>query len=406
MIPRHPMPVARMAPALAVLLAAGSASAEEIALRYTLDPAGAPIVTAGQPMIVRTTAPPGVKLPEFTSRQPLFLQATVGEGARSSFVFALDESEEGAGYDRLYADGNQNGDLTDELPLKLTRWSYHKGFKPIRLLIQIGGERVQYHVAVVVEDHHAPAEYTLHPWGYYSGEAPIEGKNVSVALVDGNANGRFDDRSREIEPGKIRDALLIDADGNGAFDAYSVASPEVRPVARAVPIDGRFYALSVRADGSSFSLTPANLPLATLRSGYANFALNLASDDGPLAVRSRDGKAAVPIGEYRITRWQIEQRGRDGSTWVAEGDLGELGATQKLSVKTATPLPRLASPLRARLRIQATGSREFECSLGFTAASGEPITNVARNGEPMPEPRLKILDARGKELSNLPFHYG
>ena len=77
-----------------------------------------------------------------------------------------------------------------------------------------------------------------------------------------------------------------------------------------------------------------------------------------------------------------------------------------VAAKADTSLPRLGSPLRAQLAVQPAGGREFDCQLNFTGASGEVIGQVTRNGQQMPEPHVRILNAGGKEIANLPFHYG
>src|SRR5437879_10122771 len=86
------------------LLAAGTAGAKEIPLRYTLDPTGPPVNTPGQRMRISDTPPPAMKLPRFVSPKPIFLTARLGEGADPSYTFALEETAGGAGYDRLYVD--------------------------------------------------------------------------------------------------------------------------------------------------------------------------------------------------------------------------------------------------------------------------------------------------------------
>src|SRR5206468_4239180 len=100
---------------------------------------------------------------------------------------------------------------------------------------------------------------------------------------------------------------------------YEFGSPEVCYYARCVRVDGRYYDLTVHGDGSGLSATPARVPLGTLRSGYERFALMLGSDQGILTVRSETGTGQVPIGEYRLLGWQIEQRDTDGSVWLTQG---------------------------------------------------------------------------------------
>jgi hypothetical protein len=45
-------------------------------------------------------------------RQPFYGQ--LNEGKPNAFVFRIEQSKEGKGYDRLLIDLNQNGDLTDD----------------------------------------------------------------------------------------------------------------------------------------------------------------------------------------------------------------------------------------------------------------------------------------------------
>jgi hypothetical protein len=404
-------------------------------LRYTFDVAGVPVYTLGQKMKVGDAPTEAVKRPTFVSKKPRFLAAKLGDGADTTFTFALDESESGAGYDLLYADGNHNNDLTDEKPLRVTRWSGGtKGFKPVRVLIEVGGSRVQYHVAVVAYDYQNPPTYFLQSWGYYSGEARFVGNGrravprgngrhivprgngtasvpYAVALVDYNANGLFNDVFKDYAEGKTGDVLLVDVNRDGKFEQNEFASSEFRHCAKCVQVDGRYYELNVRPDGTGFTATPAQPQLATLQSGYDKFALVLSSENGMLSLRSDNGAARIPVGEYRIYGWQVEQRDKDGNVWLAQGNRYRNGGDAPvLSVKDTerhgVRSLRLASPLVAKLSVRANGGRDFDFSLNFTTASGEVINNVSSNGQPMPEPRLKIVDAKGKEITTLPFHYG
>jgi hypothetical protein len=154
-------------------------------------------------------------------------------------------------------------------------------------------------------------------------------------------------------------------------------------------------------------VAPAAAPLVTLRSDSGPFALALLSAEGIMTLRGENGQAQLPVGEYRIVGWQVEQRDADGKRWTVQGSQDDLAdQAPRLSVKADTPLPPLGSPLQARLDVQPLGDREFNFQLQFTAASGAVIGQVSSNGQPMPVPRLRIVDARGKAIANLPFHYG
>jgi hypothetical protein len=194
--------------------------------------------------------------------------------------------------------------------------------------------------------------------------------------------------------------------GDGRFDEGEFAGAEVQHCGRHLPVEGHYYDLELAPDGSSFRVAPTAARLATVSSPAGPFAL-LLSRDGMLAVRGEDGRAQVPVGDYRIAGWQVEQRDREGSVWRVQGSRNRLGGeAPRLLVHADTALPRLASPLLARLEVQPAGGREFSCQLNFTGASGEVIGQVLRNGQQMPAPDMRVLDARGQEIARVPFHYG
>jgi hypothetical protein len=385
----------------------GWAGAEEVSLRYTLDPGGPPVSTPGQDMVASDAPLQRLKLPPLHTKKPLYLTARLGDGADPTYTFVLDESEPGAGYDLLYADSHHLRDLTAEKPYHLTRWGFYKGFKPVRLLLDIGGSPTLYHAAIVAEDRGSSTEYRLQSWAYYSGEARFGDKSCPVALVDANGNGRFNDLSQGLDPERGGDLLLMDLNGDGKFDETSFAGPELQRLGRRLAVDGRYYDLEVSPDGAGFRAAPSTARLATLRSTSDQFALLLVSSDGMLTVHGEHGQASIPLGDYTIAGWQVQQRDQDGSVWVVEGTQHKIGSpAPRLAVKGDTQLPRLGSPLQAELQVQPSGGREFDVQLSFTAGSGEVIEEVSHAGQPMPAPHLRIVDARGKEIANLPFHYG
>ncbi len=389
------------------LLATRTAGAEEVSLRYTLDPGGPPVSTPGQDMVASDAPLQPLKLPPLHTRKPLYLTARLGGGADPTYTFVLDESEPGAGYDLLYADSHHQRDLTAEKPYHLTRWGFNKGFKPVRLLLDIGGSPTLYHAAILAQDRGTSTEYRLQSWTYYSGEARFGEKAYPVALVDANGSGRFDDLSQALDAERGGDLLLMDVNGDGKFEETGFASREVQHLGRRLQIDGQYYDMEIAPDGAGFRAAPTTARLATLRSDSGPFALMLVSPDGMLTLHGENGQAQLPLGDYTIAGWQVQQRDRDGSVWVAQGTQHRIGSpAPRLSVKGDTTLPRLGSPLLAELQVQPAGDREFDVQLSFTTASGEVIGELSHAGQPMPEPHLRIVDARGKQIANLPFHYG
>src|SRR2546426_483143 len=57
------------------------ARAQEVSLRYTLDPGGPPVFTLGQELLASDKPIEAVKLPPLHSKKPLYLTAKLGDGA-------------------------------------------------------------------------------------------------------------------------------------------------------------------------------------------------------------------------------------------------------------------------------------------------------------------------------------
>jgi hypothetical protein len=249
--------------------------------------------------------------------------------------------------------------------------------------------------------------YALQSWGYFSGEARFGKRCYPVVLVDADGNGRFADTGRSFVEAERGDLLLVDLNRDGAFPEHDILDPKLHFLARSVRVEGRYYDLSVRADGTQLLAAPSRSTLATLRSDYGKFTLILGSEESLLVLRGERGRAQVPVGDYRLLGWQIEQCDRDGSIWKARGMSTRSGADARLlSVSAETILAGLAAPLTAKLSVAHITDGELQFGLQLTAASGERIQNLTRDDQLVPAPHVVLRDARGEEIASLSFHYG
>jgi hypothetical protein len=173
-------------------------------------------------------------------------------------------------------------------------------------------------------------------------------------------------------------------------------------------VDGRYYELDVRPDGSALRVTPAKVPLVAIRSDYPRLGLMLASRDGILPLDGKDGTVRVPPGHYKVLYWNVEHPA-EGRRWqVSGGAMGDAGNAPTLSLEPqGSATFRLKPPLVAKVTAAKNGlpgTIDFRFSLA--TASGESINNVAIDGQQPPAPTLRLLDEQGKEVANLTFHYG
>jgi hypothetical protein len=408
-----------------LLGAANAAEAEsplpEIGLRYRFSAfQGPPVYTMGQKLILGARPTETLSsLPRTRSARPLFGAATLGRGGDTTLSFLLDESKgTGKGYDLLVIDRNNNESLADDPPLRGGNRRFAFGFSPLPLLITVDGRTRIYHAAIETQPRPPmpagsaapPAEYTLKGLGYVMGEVRFASRVHPVAIVDFNANGIYGDsfRSLDFRPQTMGDMVLVDANHDGRFEQSGPISRESLYCGRCIVVDGRFYELAVRPDGSALRVTPANAPLVAIRSEYPRLGLMLASRDGILPLDGKDGTVRVPPGDYKVLYWNVEHPTGSGRWQVSGGTMGDAGNAPTLTIsERGSAAFRLSRPLVAKVSAAKSGlggSFDFQFSLATT--SGESINNVALDGRQPPAPTLRLLDEQGKEVANLTFHYG
>jgi hypothetical protein len=435
------MPSLRLLSIALLLAAARTAAAQDTPLSYAFSAFhGPPVHTVGQKLKAASgsgaersagsgpSAPAGGapshsaapaetlrKLPKLRSEKPIVATAELGRGGETTVTFVFDESGgTGKGYDRLIVDANGNQDLTDDPVLRAVHRRGHLEYGPLALRIRVDGRRRLYHAKVEQyatfegTERRPNPEFRLKSLGYYTGTARFGAKRHPVALVDANANGIYGEPFREFDPegGKMGDMLLVDVNHDGRFEQGGIIPKETLYCGKCIVVDGRFYELALRPDGSAMSVTPARVRLASLKSGYPRFGLMLKSPDGVLPIESRNGVAQVPPGEYQVMAWSIEHRAGTGK-WSVMGSSPAIGAPELKVSENGDTSFQLKSPLKAKVTAERNGPPgNIGFQLQLTTASGENIGDVNVDGRRPPEPRLRLLDEGGNEVADLKFHYG
>ena len=109
--------------------------------------------------------------------------------------------------------------------------------------------------------------------------------------------------------------------------------------------------------------------------------------------------ATLQAGVYRLTpagKWEVQG-----------GAVGTDSEGARLVVPAAGSASfQLTTPLRAKVTAIRGAPNDFDFQLNLTTSSGETIANIAQDGRRPPEPMLKLVDASGREVAALKFHYG
>ena len=147
--------------------------------------------------------------------------------------------------------------------------------------------------------------------GYAEGRLKLGEKDYAVALLDGDGNGCLDTVGH--------DRLWIDLDENGRFDLLT----EQYPLGKAITKQGDIFV--VRSDPLASSVVvhlrsagdgKLRLTLAANAKSQLTGAAELISDIGEFAsIDKFDDFTAVPYGEYRFARLQLEVPDADGNIW-------------------------------------------------------------------------------------------
>lgn len=357
--------------------------------------------------------------PDYRSDKPLYVTLELGDADDRFVTVALDESGgAGKGYDTLHVDANNNGNLTDDPPVKV---DVKKSGGHTALLVQALPVTVKYRddaertfdimLKIGVRRYGGPAanlswSVIYHPVQHMEGLIAIGGKKVLAGVYDAygegsHANGCFNDYGI--------DRLRLDLDGDGKLDR----SKEEVPLSRAIAFDGKLWELA--ADGPAAQLTVKPFEAASglisvggrVSDGAAieSSSVELSTGEGyAFSCRLSEEEAfRAPVGEYRISRGRLNLTDRDGVAWRAGFSYP---TTLRVEADEATPLvvgmPITVEPIvTGNLR---RGAR-VEISHRLVGVGGEVYETLSRAAR-RDRPEVKIVDAEGIDVAEGKMEYG
>jgi len=393
---------------LVIILTAGPAArSEQFKLEYRSGDLSARGVSTGQCEAVSLPGPPaGVSLPANAGIEPIFAKWETPL-AKDGFVYlAATKKEENGLYESLFVDTNFDGNLADESPIAHAKIGAER-FVPVELVFPGHGTDLRYSIAVQVRrvDYLSSPPRTVTTLVvsaacWYEGDVTLDGQTYRIALVDGNANGAFDDAS--MDP---KEADLI------AIGAGNRASVKERCVGKYIQVGGKVYhPKPARMGGAVEFLPPEPFATGTVRLTGEAATLTLAGENGELSFDLVEGRAAFPVGKWMPKSWTLSRKDVEGASWTLEAvdfpakTAFEVGDGRESVLDTG-------EPVNAR-----TGWAGYSEGVNggpvkpvyFFAIGGRigEVVHATRDGKRPPAPVLHIRSADGAYDESVAFKYG
>jgi len=368
----------------------------------------------GQTLRLTATKPEGVALPKLQAADPLFGQWKSPAAKGGGLWMALDRSQVGGPYDRLYIDTNANGSLADEEPISSANnisaeQFQNMTFPPVKLLLTGPDGPVAYHLGVGVQLFAGQGRAVTAAACWYEGNITVNGRQTRCILADANANGVFNDASKDSDQAdRIR---LLDLPAPFA----------VGRVGKFIQADGKLWRLTAALDGACVEIAPATdarLVRVTVPKSISR--LSVAGDNGLLLFEPADGIVELPAGRYRLNHWEAGKKDASGVEWQitanvldpehAEIDLAG-GSPSRDAARTAEPSAGAAvaldigEPLTSICGHSAAGPTHTFSNPCIRGRRNETII-LTRQGQQPPPPTLLIANADKTYEKRHSFEYG
>ncbi|GMV94693.1 MAG: hypothetical protein AMXMBFR82_44710 [Candidatus Hydrogenedentota bacterium] len=256
------------------------------------------------------TAPPALTAtPHFVSVYPYFAVLPLAD---SRIVIALDESGgSGTGYDRLYCDANNNGDLTDDDVYEVANRiipdepsggpfinyaTYDFGIVDVSTKGKVGDP---YHFRFWLESGLNGSSFLCAKTaaaGVREGRFTVFDRTFRAVLSDSNMNGIFG----ELSAIDVPTAKYLAGDLVTAFDETPASEPStsepLRP-GRFLRIGDRWMELRIEDDAGVLAVSESSAPLGRISFKHAPASLRIGNEAGFLWIQE-GCEAEVPAGEY------------------------------------------------------------------------------------------------------------
>jgi hypothetical protein len=401
------MRIARLAFVLLLAMTASAFAGQEQWLSYRTGDGLENLVgrMPGQMIRLTATKPEGVKLPKLAAGDPLFGQWKSPAAKGGGLWMALDRSQPGKPYDRLYIDTNANGSLADEEPISpanniSAEQLQNMTFPPVKLLLPGPDGPVAYHLGIGVQLFAGQGRAVTAAACWYEGNIVVNGRQTRCILADANANGVFNDASK-------------DSDRADRIRLLDLPAPfAVGRVGRFIQSDGKLWRLTVALDGACVEIAPAtDARLVRVMVPKSVSRLSVAGDNGLLLFEPAEGIIQLPAGRYRLNHWEAARKDSAGAEWqivanVLDPEHAEIdlaggpgpGAGNAAALDIGEPLTSICGH-------SAAGQTHTFSNPCLRGRRNETII-LTRQGQQPPPPTLLIVNADKTYEKRHSFEYG
>jgi len=210
------------------------------------------LVSYYRPVRVMLSAKPEEKLtkePQYNSKEPLYGTLQVGDGPDNHITLVVDEAE--GKPPRVYLDRNNDQDLTNDGP---GEWSRDAGdilaLSDVVIDVPYKTGKVPYTFQFYRFKNRLHDAVLCYRDADREGEITSDGKTYKIAVLDENADGRFDDLDA--------DTMLIDLNQDGRLEG-DPDSAEFYSLAEPFNVHGKVWqAASLSPDGTELVLRPSD----------------------------------------------------------------------------------------------------------------------------------------------------
>jgi hypothetical protein len=182
-------------------------------------------------------------------------------------------------------------------------------------------------------------------------------------------------------------------------------SPEFRNSRPGIP-HGKFYTVTVAADGSQIEIAAAQPKYGNLDLGPHQVNLTTFSDFGLLRIEAKGQAAHVPAGRYStVSGGLVANDGKDDWRLQLAGNPGP-AATFTVNADETLPLP-LGPPFASAAKVTQS-EREVTFNYVLQGRSGEVYnaSSILKGSSRLPPPRLEVVDSSGKIIYTAAFEFG
>jgi hypothetical protein len=348
--------------------------------------------------------------------------ATLGSG---EYAFALDAvGKNAAGYNQLYFDANQNGDLTDDKPIpaadvqaQSSAGYVQSQFPRFDVQVDADGVNVDHGFLMSVlmrkSSSSAYASASLYSGAVREGQIMQGGKKIKLMLVDHNSNGRFDDpvsirRSGSGVSPSEGDLLLVNPNPKNRISSDTTMGRDRHFVSKTVCIGKHFYRMEVSPSGDELKLEPTELAIGYVANSSPAYRAVVCSDDyGVLLIGgTKDQKIPLPECQWQLVSYTIDATAYTGGSRTAVTATFSDNPPPVTVGKDETVTLPFGAPFRPVVTASRSRGNTVYLSLAIVGVGGERCTSFYVNGQRPPQPSFEIRDKDGKVVHQGKFEYG